>query len=364
MRSRNLNTFCAALFFAVSGISTASATVLLSDNFDAYADQAALDAAWPVLPGTVAGVTYEGIKLSVDQSVSPTKSALAPAQPTGATVLQRSSRNFPAQALLAAGDKIVFSFDFYDSNAPAASYREYAEIRSVDFANGSNQLIAIGLSNNQTESSSGGPAYMGRILGYTPSTTADPEGGPAEGTSAAGSFFKLNDLSNGTTGPGARSLGWHNLKVEISSDDMLSTDYKFYVNNQLAETVSNAGTLRSYERIVLGSALTNNNNAAYFDNVLVEYITAGATGVPGDYNGNGIVDGADYVIWRKGVAPLPNEVAGITTGQTTPEDYDAWRARFGNNSGSGLGTQTVPEPSGVLLFVVGAIALSAVRRDR
>jgi hypothetical protein len=354
--------FCVALFLAGSGVSTAQAVVLFEDNFDSYADQAGFDAVWSVLPGTAAGVSYENVRLSQEQATSPTNSAKTPAQPTGATLLQRSSHDFTAQSLAAAGDKIVFSFDFYDSNAPAAAYREYAEIRSSGFASSTNQLIAIGLNNTQTESASGGPAYMGRILGYTPSTVADPDGGPAESASSSGSFFKLNDFAMG-----ARSLGWHNLKVEISTSDLLSTDYKFYVDNNLAETVSDVGSassIRSYERIVLGSALTNGDNAAYFDNVRVEFIPAAAANVQGDYNGNGVVDGADYVIWRKGVAPLPNEVPGVTDGITTPEDYDAWRARFGNTSGSGsgLGTAAVPEPTAVALLIIGVAALAADRR--
>ena len=68
-------------------------------------------------------------------------------------------------------------------------------------------------------------------------------------------------------------------------------------------------------------------------------------GVPGDYNGNNVVDAADYILWRNG-GPLQNEV--VTPGSTTPEDYTAWRARFGNTSGSGssLGDGTsVPEPA-------------------
>ena len=45
-------------------------------------------------------------------------------------------------------------------------------------------------------------------------------------------------------------------------------------------------------------------------------------GVAGDYNGNGTVDAADYVVWKNG-GPLQNEVAGVTPGTVTPEDYDA-----------------------------------------
>jgi hypothetical protein len=89
-------------------------------------------------------------------------------------------------------------------------------------------------------------------------------------------------------------------------------------------------------------------------------------GVPGDYNNNGIVDAGDYVLWRKyngQAVALPNEVSGTTPGQVTQEDYDAWRARFGNTSGIGssLGASVVPEPTGLLLAVVGLIVGGAVR---
>jgi hypothetical protein len=78
-----------------------------------------------------------------------------------------------------------------------------------------------------------------------------------------------------------------------------------------------------------------------------------APGVQGDYNGNGVVDMADYVLWRNG-GPLQNEVNSVGTVDST--DYDAWRARFGNTSGSGsgLGSAAVPEPSSLLLLVIGA----------
>ena len=49
--------------------------------------------------------------------------------------------------------------------------------------------------------------------------------------------------------------------------------------------------------------------------------------VAGDYNGNGKVDAADYVLWRNG-GPLANEVD--TPGTVNADDYTEWRARFGN----------------------------------
>jgi hypothetical protein len=122
----------------------------------------------------------------------------------------------------------------------------------------------MGFNNNQAGTASGGQFYMARILGYT-TTTVDPDGGPDETVVGASAFFKLNDF-----GVGARSLGWHNLKVEISTDDGLSTDFAFYVDGVLAERVSNIGTaasFRSYDNIALGSGLSNGSTEAFFDNM-------------------------------------------------------------------------------------------------
>jgi hypothetical protein len=88
-------------------------------------------------------------------------------------------------------------------------------------------------------------------------------------------------------------------------------------------------------------------------------LTVVPAGVAGDYNNNGVVDAADYVVWRNG-GPLQNEV--VDTGTVTPADYDAWRARFGNTSGSGT-SSTVPEPATVVLLAVLSLAtITAARR--
>ena len=57
-----------------------------------------------------------------------------------------------------------------------------------------------------------------------------------------------------------------------------------------------------------------------------------ATNPTGDYNNNGTVDAADYVLWRNG-GPLANDPsAGVQA-----SDYDQWRANFGNSSSAGPG---------------------------
>jgi hypothetical protein len=91
--------------------------------------------------------------------------------------------------------------------------------------------------------------------------------------------------------------------------------------------------------------------------------------VPGDYNGNDVVDAADYVLWRKTTNPKPanfrNEVASL--GTVDAADYIAWRVRFGNfmpppGSGSGLGGGSVPEPASLWLMLMTRSALCCLRK--
>jgi hypothetical protein len=71
---------------------------------------------------------------------------------------------------------------------------------------------------------------------------------------------------------------------------------------------------------------------------------------PGDYNGDGSVDAADYVVWRK------------TDG--TPRGFDTWRTHFGQEAGrAALSNAEVPEPRTQLLLIMGALlALFSGRR--
>jgi hypothetical protein len=93
-------------------------------------------------------------------------------------------------------------------------------------------------------------------------------------------------------------------------------------------------------------------------------------GVAGDYNNNGIVDAADYVLWRNNLGTsfaLPNEVSGVTPGTVTSDDYNAWRVRFGRTSGSGASAAlagAVPEPSALVLFLLFSFLPAFARPTR
>jgi hypothetical protein len=76
----------------------------------------------------------------------------------------------------------------------------------------------------------------------------------------------------------------------------------------------------------------------------------------GDYNNDGKVDAADYVVWRKDPAGHGGDPAG----------YDTWRANFGATSagtGSALESGTVPELASFGLAIL-ALGLTGGLRKR
>jgi hypothetical protein len=89
----------------------------------------------------------------------------------------------------------------------------------------------------------------------------------------------------------------------------------------------------------------------------------------GDHNGDGAVDAADYIVWRK-------------TGVGGPAGYNQWHTNFGRTTGSGAAGSTrlpstraqaegnspksasaaAPEPSGILMVLTASFASLRLRR--
>ena len=93
-----------------------------------------------------------------------------------------------------------------------------------------------------------------------------------------------------------------------------------------------------------------------------EVTLTAAPSLPGDFNHDGTVDAADYILWRKGL--------GTTY---TQNDYNTWRAHFGQSAGNGSASalplppspfdNAVPEPASIaLLLFAAAILLARPRR--
>ena len=78
-----------------------------------------------------------------------------------------------------------------------------------------------------------------------------PCGTSANPATSSGAYFKLNDPG---TAP-LRTTGWHNLKVEITTSNGTSQDYKFYVDNVLSKTISGVELADAVRRISDGDAV-------------------------------------------------------------------------------------------------------------
>jgi hypothetical protein len=178
-------------------------------------------------------------------------------------------------------------------------------------------------------------------VGYIGADPAHPE---------VNSFMKMEFLDNGSTVIGTQNLDLRTVQINDG------TWRQFSLNG-----TAPAGTVSV--RVSAGAANMGNSGvnpqSAMFDDFSLMALIAG---VPGDYNGNGIVDAGDYVLWRKG-GPLQNEVD--TPGTVNAADYTAWRARFGNTSGSGSGNllaAAVPEPATYGLVILGLAVGMGLRR--
>ncbi len=122
------------------------------------------------------------------------------------------------------------------------------------------------------------------------------------------------------------------------------------------------GNFSTIQLPTLAGGLAWNTSQLYMSGVL----SVGSIGLPGDYNNNGVVDAADYLVWRKYQGTthlLPNDPLGGTIGMA---QYDQWRAHFGQPPGSGAAptaNAAVPEPANWLQIILVA-AIASTRRRR
>ena len=206
--------------------------------------------------------------------------------------------------------------------------------------------------------------------GTTPGAAEVNSGATLKGTGSIGGIVTLN--SGGTLAPGASpgtiTIGGLSMNagsalvVEIGG----TTPGSEYDRIQSAGALALAGTLQvslyngftpsagqSFDLLNWGSTsgtfssinlptlagLTWNTSQLYTTGTL----SVTSAGIPGDFNNDGKVDAADYVVWRK------------TDG--TPAGYNVWRAHFGQTAGSGSGSNTntaAPEPATLALLVFAA----------
>lgn len=171
---------------------------------------------------------------------------------------------------------------------------------------------------------------------------------------------------NTTVQAGTLSITNPTLSLADAADVLLTTGAVFNLNfsgtdsirslffDGISQAVGTWGSLAS----------TATNKSSFFTGTGVLNITPFVPPVLiGDYNNDGVVDAADYTVWRDnlGGATLTNRDSA-NTGAVSMADYASWAAHFGNTAGAGSTSGAVPEPASIALAWLGVVGLIGVAR--
>ncbi len=201
----------------------------------------------------------------------------------------------------------------------------------------------------------------GRLFGYQveidPSSRAWSGGIYFEGGSPDRPAGWLDDLSDNPAARAAFILGqWNHFRIVAHGRRI-----KTWINDVQAADYVDSDAEAFLPHGVIGLQVHSNSSATPLEvrwrNLLID------EGPPGDYNRDGTVDAADYVVWRKTLnqtLALPGEAAdGDLNGVVSSADYQIWAANFGrlmNPESQNIAPSTAPEPCELYLAAIAIMA--------
>jgi beta-glucanase (GH16 family) len=170
--------------------------------------------------------------------------------------------------------------------------------------------------------------------------------------------------------------GFHTYAVEWDEAIM-----RFYVNGVLHMVLREASApnppiFETPKNIILNLAVGgdfggNPDETTVFPQVMdVDYVRVWTrqSGLVGDYNGDGVVNAADYTVWRDSLGQTGIGMAADGSGNGTVDqaDYEVWKEKFGAAGGASssdpFGATSVPEPA--TLWLVGIVVSFHFQRRR
>jgi hypothetical protein len=201
------------------------------------------------------------------------------------------------------------------------------------------------------------------------------DGGAAVGGDDTGPMITNLDLVTGTIFAGNNTGAFTDPTPLIWGATTTTTSGSIPANGLLATlTIDTTGILTGQFDLILNPPTTG--PTAFADPSVITMLVNGSLRIgtapftPGDYNTNGVVDSADYIVWRKVLGDSGAGLAadGNGNGQIDAGDYDVWRAHFGRAAGASAAVaasicSTVPEPAPIWwLWLASCFALLSARR--
>ncbi len=163
---------------------------------------------------------------------------------------------------------------------------------------------------------------------------------------------------------------WVNAVKVATHDDGSTNDYSYYNPTQHPFFDEQGGRIIYFDGTYSDTFSGNSNPTPLYDyNEMMYRLDLGKIPdlfprLAGDYNRDGVVDAADYVVWREAMQGDINLAAdGSRNGVIDQADYEVWRMNFGTTSTPSLAMAVaVPEPSMWLLLLTAAIPPRVTRR--
>jgi hypothetical protein len=171
-------------------------------------------------------------------------------------------------------------------------------------------------------------------------------------------LYQLGGSGEFAVGPAVAADTWAHYRIEF---DFGTDTYKSFYNGQLIATTGfvdaylNIDRLTDIDMVAVpaagDAAAAMQTGVAYFDNFVVR------DGVRGDYNHDGVVDAADYTVWRDTSNQSGFDLAadGDADGVVGPTDYQVWKAAYGTLNAVGSAV-AVPEPAAATMLLLAAVA--------
>jgi hypothetical protein len=120
-------------------------------------------------------------------------------------------------------------------------------------------------------------------------------------------------------------------------------------------TILTAGSIVNNGFMLTGPAASSFSLLVSSNSVILQAISVG---VPGDYNQDGIVDAADFTVWRDTRGSTTNLIAdGNGNNAIDAGDYTVWQQNFGQADAKNSvdSAELVPEPASAIGLIIGLL---------